>query len=36
MSGFTTRAFLFGAIAGLVLVVIQPVILKTLGLNKAA
>jgi hypothetical protein len=36
MAGFSTRAFMLGAIAGLVLVLIQPVVLKTLGLNKAA
>jgi len=36
MEGFTTPRFMLGVIAGLALVLIQPFILKTLGMDRAA
>lgn len=36
MQGFTTGRFMLGVIAGLALVLIQPAVMKVLGLNKAA
>ena len=36
LEGFTTQRFMIGVVAGLALILIQPFVLKTLGLKKAA